>query len=66
MIHVRKFVERVSAQEGRAGRDVLLPIAEARALRDEIVNLLADRVELLERAPVITEVQVKGGTWNSK
>ena len=51
-------------QEGRAGRDVVIPLEEARLLRDELVYLLADRVVELERNPPVTEVIVQGGKWS--
>lgn len=64
MIQIKQFIDRVSAQEGRAGRDVVIPIAEARLLRDELVYLLADRVVELSRNPPVTEVIVQGGKWS--
>jgi hypothetical protein len=64
MIQIKRFIDRVSAQEGRAGRDVVVPIADARLLRDEIAYLLADRVEELEKNPPVTEVVIKGGNWS--
>jgi hypothetical protein len=64
MIQIKRFIERVSAQEGRAGRDVVIPIADARLLRDEIAFLMADRVIELERNPPVTEVVVQGGKWS--
>ena len=64
MIQIKQFIDRVSAQEGRAGRDVVLSIDEARMLRDELVYLLADRVVELSRNPPVTEVIVQGGRWS--
>jgi hypothetical protein len=64
MIQIKQFIDRVSAQEGRAGRDVVIPIAEARLLRDELVYLLADRVVELAKNPPVTEVIVQGGRWS--
>lgn len=64
MIAIKRFIERVSAQEGRAGRDVVIPIADARLLRDEIANLLADRVDSQPNTSnAVTEVIVQGGKW---
>lgn len=64
MINVKKFVDRVSAQESKGARDVVLSISEARMLKDEIVKLLADKLveaEILANMPVT--VEVKGGKW---
>lgn len=64
MIQIKQFIDRVSAQEGRAGRDVVLSIDEARMLRDELAYLLADRVVELSKNPPVTEVIVQGGKWS--
>jgi hypothetical protein len=64
MIQIKRFIDRVSIQEGKAGRDVVISIADARLLRDEIVYLLADRVEELIKNPPVTEVVIKGGNWS--
>jgi hypothetical protein len=64
MINIKRFIDRVSSQDNRQGRDVVLPIEEARGLRDEIVKLIADRfVEGEARAKEPVTVEVKGGTW---
>jgi len=47
MIHIKRFIDKVSHIEGRQGKDVVLPVAEARGLRDELSKLLADNNELL-------------------
>jgi len=41
MIHIKRFIDKISLMEGRQGKDVVIPIAEARGLRDELVKLLA-------------------------
>lgn len=64
MINIKKFVDRVSAQESRGAKDVVLSLSEARMLKDEIVKLLVDKLaeaEILANAPVT--VEVKGGKW---
>lgn len=64
MINIKRFIDRVSLQEQKNARDVVISLHEARSLRDEIVKLLADRmVELEQQANVPIEVTVKGGTW---
>jgi hypothetical protein len=47
MIHIKRFIDKVSHVDGRQGKDVVLPAAEARGLRDELSKLLADNCELL-------------------
>jgi len=65
MIQIKRFIDRVATMEGRQGRDVILPLADARALRDEIAKLILDR---LHDAPAqqkdeIIQVEVKGSKW---
>ena len=42
MIYIKRFIEKVSLIESRNGKDVVLPIADARGLRDELSKLLVD------------------------
>lgn len=67
MIHIKRFIDRVSHIEGRQGKDVILPLAEARGLRDELSKMLADNCELLsvpktEKEQVI-QVEIVGGKF---
>jgi hypothetical protein len=62
MIQIKKFIDKIASIEGRQGRDVVLPIAEARALRDEITKLILDQTDKPQKEEVI-EVVVKGGKW---
>jgi len=43
MINIKRFIDRVASVDSRQGRDVVIPLAEARGLRDELANLLVDR-----------------------
>jgi hypothetical protein len=66
MIHIKRFIDKVSSIEGRQGKDVVIPIAEARGLRDELAKLLIDRVEAnntKESTPEVIEVQIVGGKF---
>ena len=46
------------------GKNLTMPVAEARALRDEIVKLLADKLEdKLNAPPEIIEIQLGGGRF---
>jgi hypothetical protein len=66
MIHLKKFVDKVSKSEGKQQKDIVLPIAEARGLRDEITKLLAEinslKNEESSKEEVI-KVEIKGGTF---
>jgi len=68
MILIKRFIDKVSASEGKTGSTVDLPLEEARMLRDELAKLLSDNYELLNNKKetidnnVIT-VEVNGGKW---
>lgn len=54
--------------EGKGGRDVVLPIADARGLRDELSKLLVDNNKLLtdkmnSATEQVIQVDIKGGTF---
>lgn len=66
MIHIKRFIDKISLMEGRQGKDVVIPIAEARGLRDELVKLLADNYNLLnniEKEEPVIQVEIKGGSF---
>ena len=66
MIHIRKFMDKMAVMEAKQSKDVVLPIIDARGLRDDIAKLLTDLYELTnakieEKDNEIIEVQIKGG-----
>ena len=66
MIHIKRFVDKVTLIEGKQGRDVVIPIGEARGLRDELTKLLADNYELLQNktsVEPIFQVEMNGGRF---
>lgn len=65
MLQIKKFIDLVSRQEGRQGRDVVLPLAEARVLRDEIAKLLVDKLAQAQQPPPddVIAVEVHGGKF---
>jgi hypothetical protein len=66
MIHIKRFIDKISYMEGKQGKDVVLPIVDAKGLRDELVKLLADNYELKQDQPIVDpvfQVEVKGGTF---
>lgn len=46
MIYIKKFVDKISYMDSKQSKDVILPITDARGLRDELIKLLADLNEL--------------------
>lgn len=68
MILIKRFIDKVSATEGKTGSNVILPLEEARMLRDEIAKLLSDNYELLNNKKesldnAVIQVEVNGGKW---
>lgn len=68
MILIKRFIDKVSATEGKTGSNVILPLDEARMLRDEIAKLLSDNYELLNNKKesfdnTVIQVEVNGGKW---
>jgi hypothetical protein len=68
MIIIKRFIEKVSAQESKHGTSVVIPMDEARLLRDSITKLIADNYELLnnKQRPItdqVIQVEVNGGKW---
>ena len=61
-------MDKVAMVETKTSKDVVLPIADARGLRDEVAKLLADLYEL-RSTPVISkqdeviQVEIRGGTF---
>ena len=68
MINIKRFIDKVSIAESKNSRDLILPIAEARALRDEVSKLLAELHQEIpkkgttEKTPDI-EIQIVGGRF---
>ena len=63
MIHIKKFIDRVGAIDNTSNRDFIMPLSEARSLRDEIAKLLADKVIEKQSTTDVIEVQVNGGRF---
>jgi len=66
MIHIKRFIDKVSIIESKQGKDIVIPISEARGLRDELAKLIADKFADTEKKsdvePVI-KLDIKGGSF---
>jgi hypothetical protein len=59
-------VDKITLIEGKQARDVVIPIGEARGLRDELTKLLADNYELLQNKTSVDpvfQVEMNGGRF---
>jgi hypothetical protein len=65
MLHIKKFMDKMSVVESKMNKDVVLSIVDARGLRDDIIRLLADLHELSSNNDKneIINVQIKGGSF---
>lgn len=66
MIHINKFIDKVSMIESKQGKDVVIPIVDARGLRDEVSKLLSELYDLKsnkEQKQETIEVEIKGGKF---
>jgi len=66
MIHIKRFIDKVSIMESKQGKDVVIPIGEARGLRDELSKLLVDNYELLQNKVTVEpvfQVEINGGRF---
>lgn len=65
MISIKKFIDKVSMTEGRNGREIMLPISEARLLRDELSKLLLDLHSMKKDTQTEQNIKVEiiGGKW---
>jgi len=65
MINIKRFIDRVASVDSRQGKDVVIPLSEARGLRDELAKLIIDKAEELQNKPEeVIQVQVTGGSFN--
>lgn len=66
MINIKRFIDRVSMLESKQSHTFVIPISEARALRDELAKLLMDAyVENNEKKQIepTIKIEMKGGSF---
>ena len=64
MVHIKKFLDKITHLESTKTKDVVMPLNEARGLRDEIAKLLSDYYALNEsnsKKEEVIKVEIKGG-----
>ena len=64
MIIIKRFIDKVSATRGT---NVVLPLEEAKMLRDEIAKLIAENYDLLNKKvnddDAVIQLEINGGKW---
>lgn len=64
MIYIKRFIDKVSMMENKQNKDIILPIMEARGLRDEIAKLMAEvTFKEKDKPDPFFQVEVKGGSF---
>jgi hypothetical protein len=68
MIHIKRFIDKMALMESKQSRDIVLPAADARGLRDEISKLLSDLYELSntktdDKSNDVIQIEIKGGSF---
>ena len=67
MIHINKFIDKVSVNESKQRKDVVLNIEDARGLRDEISKLLGvlyeQRNQNINQSEEPASIEIKAGTF---
>jgi hypothetical protein len=62
MSQIKKFIDRVASAEGRQTRELIMPVSEAKELRDEIMKLLLDKKDQTNNTEPV-QVVMSGGKW---
>jgi hypothetical protein len=65
MIHIKRFIDKISVMETKQNKDVVISMQEARGLRDDIAKLLAD-LHLLtseQKKDEVIQVEITGGSF---
>lgn len=64
--HIKRFLDKISLMESKKNKDVVIPIDEARGLRDEINKLVLDLYDLQkkkEKEKEVISIEVKGRSF---
>jgi len=64
MIYIKRFIDKVSLMDSKQNKDLVLPMTEARGLRDELSKILADHFQKKsnQTEPVV-QMEIKGGSF---
>lgn len=66
MINIKRFFDKVSLMESKQSKDLVIPMSEARMLRDEIAKVLADSYEAKKEekeSDEVVKIEIKGGSF---
>jgi 5-bromo-4-chloroindolyl phosphate hydrolysis protein len=63
MLYIKKFIDKLSYLESKQSKDLVMPLSEARLLRDELMKIIIDYAKLNDQTEKVIEVKVKGGSF---
>lgn len=63
MSQIKKFVDKVASAEARQSRELLIPITDAKEMRDEIMVLLLDQRGQPNNKNEDVTIVMNGGKW---
>jgi hypothetical protein len=65
MMHINRFMDRMAVAESKQNKDLVIPMPDARGLRDDIARLLLDLHELSQNKNQneVIQVEIKGGSF---
>ena len=68
MLQIKRFIDKVAVAESKQTKDLVLPMADARGLRDELSKLLSDLYVMSQDQNIVKEneivqIEIKGGSF---
>jgi hypothetical protein len=68
MLNIKRFIDKVAVAESKQTKDLVLPLSDARGLRDEVSKLLSDLYDMSHdqntaKENEIVQVEIKGGSF---
>lgn len=65
MIFIKRFIDKISTYEGKNTKDIVLPLTEARGLRDEVTKLLLELNDLKNKkvSDDVIKININGGKF---
>jgi len=66
MVHIKRFFDKVSNLESKKTKDLVLPMSDAKLLRDEVAKLLLDLNECQNKdkgKEEVIKVEITGGKF---
>lgn len=68
MLNIKRFIDKVAVAESKQTKDLVLPLSDARGLRDEVSKLLSDLYDMSQdqntaKENEIVQVEIKGGSF---